>query len=268
MKNIALAKESARYIVEKTKIRKYEIVLVLGSGWKQDIHLLGEEVKILDAGKIPGFSKSNISGHSGQISSIKIRHGKNAGKNALIIGSRKHFYEDKNVDSATHSIKTSALLGCKKIILTNGCGTTNINWTPGQVVLIKDHINNTGITPLYGANFVDLTNVYSKRIRNALKKVDPSLKEGVYIQFSGPNYETPAEIRMAKILGADLVGMSTVLEAITARAEGIEILGMSLITNMCSGITSQLLSHKEVLEVGKDSSIYTRKLLLYALEEI
>jgi len=136
-------------------------------------------------------------------------------------------------------------------VLTNGCGGLDPSWSPGTPVLIKDHINLTGRSPLVGANFVDLTDLYSTRLRTLAKEVDASLEEGVYVQFPGPHYETPAEVRMAGIIGGTLVGMSTALEAIAAREAGMEVLGISLVTNLAAGISDQPLHHEEVLEAGR-----------------
>lgn len=139
------------------------------------------------------------------------------------------------------------------MVLTNGCGGLNPEWAPGTVVLIKDHINLTGDTPLEGANFVDLSEAYSKRLRDLAKDAAGDLPEGVYVQFRGPQYETPAEVRMAGILGGDLVGMSTTLETIAAREAGMEVLGLSLVTNAAAGLSETNLDHTEVLQTGKDA---------------
>ncbi len=137
------------------------------------------------------------------------------------------------------------------MILTNGAGGIKGSWTPGTPVLISDHINLTGASPLEGPTFVDLTDLYSQRLRDIAKTVDPSLDEGVYVQFRGPHYETPAEVQMAKTMGGHIVGMSTALEAIAAREAGMEVLGLSLITNLAAGISPHPLSHQEVIDSGK-----------------
>jgi purine-nucleoside phosphorylase len=147
------------------------------------------------------------------------------------------------------------------MILTNGAGGIKQSWQLGTPVLISDHINLTGVSPLEGANFVDLTDLYSKRLRDVAKSIEPNLEEGVYVQFRGPNYETPAEVRMAKTMGGDIVGMSTALEAIAAREAGMEVLGLSLITNLAAGISSSPLSHQEVLDAGKEAESRISKLL-------
>jgi purine-nucleoside phosphorylase len=136
------------------------------------------------------------------------------------------------------------------VVLTNACGGIRASLRPGQIVLISDHINMTAVSPLEGAQFVDLTDLYTARLRDLCRQVDPSLEEGVYVGYWGPNFETPAEIRAYRTLGGDLAGMSTVLEAIAARAEGMEVLGLSLVTNMAAGLAGPL-SHAEVLEEGR-----------------
>ena len=146
-------------------------------------------------------------------------------------------------------------------MLTNGCGGLNPAWGPGTPVLISDHLNLTATSPIEGANFVDLTDLYSPRLRDLARQVDPGLDEGVYVQFRGPHYETPAEVRMAKVLGGDLVGMSTTLEAIAARQSGLEVLGISLVTNLAAGISDQPLSHEEVIEAGQAAAERCGKLL-------
>jgi purine-nucleoside phosphorylase len=163
-------------------------------------------------------------------------------------------------------VRTAAAAGCSVLILTNGCGGLNPNWPPGTPVIISDHLNLTATTPLVGANFVDMTQTYSRRLRDVALSVDPDLDEGVYAQFPGPQYETPAEVRMAGILGADLVGMSTVLEAIAARAAGLEILGLSLVTNAAAGLTGEALHHAEVLQAGQDAATRLTNLLSNILE--
>jgi purine-nucleoside phosphorylase len=139
------------------------------------------------------------------------------------------------------------------MILTNGAGGIKTSWKPGTPVLISDHINFTAARPIEGANFVDLTDLYAVRLRDIARTVDSSLDEGVYMQFRGPHYETPAEVQMAKAMGAHIVGMSTALEAIAARQSGLEVLGLSLSTNLAAGISDSPLSHKEVLEAGKEA---------------
>jgi len=147
-------------------------------------------------------------------------------------------------------VRTAAAAGCRTIVLTNGCGGLKETWSPGTPVLISDHVNLTASSPIEGAHFVDLTDLYSPRLRALCRQIEPDLDEGVYVQFRGPHYETPAEIRMVRAIGGDLVGMSTTLEAIAAREAGLEVLGISLVTNLAAGITGEPLNHEEVLEAG------------------
>ena len=245
-----LAREAADAITASSGIARHDIALVLGSGWGGAADLLGQEVWSADATSIPGFRAPAVAGHVGTLRSIRIDA---TGAHALVLGARTHFYEGAGVDSVVHGVRTAAAAGCSTLVLTNGCGGLNTSWAPGTPVLISDHINHTGATPLRGANFVDLTDVYTPRLRQIAQDIDPSLPEGVYMQFSGPSYETPAEVRMAGILGASLVGMSTALEAIAAREAGLDVLGISLVTNHAAGISPEPLSHEEVLQAGKDA---------------
>jgi purine-nucleoside phosphorylase len=197
-----------------------------------------------------------VAGHAGRIRSIRA-----GDRDLLVFLSRTHYYEGRGVAAVVHPVRTAAAAGCRAIVLTNGCGGLDPAWSPGTPVLIKDHINLTGQSPLVGANFVDLTDLYSARLRTLAKELEPSLDEGVYVQFPGPHYETPAEVRMAGILGGTLVGMSTTLEAIAAREAGMEILGISLVTNLAAGISDQPLDHSEVLEAGRAAATRMGELL-------
>jgi len=163
---------------------------------------------------------------------------------------RTHLYEGLGVAAVVHAVRTAAAAGAGTAVLTNGCGGLRESWQPGTPVLISDHLNLTGRSPVVGARFVDLTDLYSPRLRALCRDVDGSLDEGVYVQLPGPHYETPAEIRMIRAIGGDLVGMSTTLEAIAAREAGMEVLGLSLVTNLAAGISGAPLDHAEVLEAG------------------
>jgi purine-nucleoside phosphorylase len=177
------------------------------------------------------------------------------------LGARQHFYQVRDATKVAHGVRMAAAAGCSILVVTNGCGSTRPEVGPGSVVNISDHINFTGATPLEGATFVDLTNAYSPRLRAIAREVDPTLPDGVYIQFTGPQYETPAEVRMATLLGADLVGMSTALETIAARERGMEVLGLSLVTNLGAGIGGDTLNHQEVLDAGQAAGPRISKLL-------
>ena len=252
-----LARQAAEALRERTGAQSHRIALTLGSGWGGAADLLGETVAEVPAHEIPGFSKPALEGHGGTLRSIRLPDD----EHALVIGARTHFYEGKGVRAVAHGVRTAAAAGAQVMILTNGCGGLNPAWGPGTPVLISDHLNLTARSPLEGATFVDLTDLYSSRLREIAHRVDPELDEGVYAQFPGPHYETPAEVQMAKVLGADLVGMSTALEAIAARQAGLEVLGMSLVTNLAAGISPEPLSHEEVLEAGRAAGPRISRLL-------
>ena len=160
-----------------------------------------------------------------------------------------------------HGVRSAVAAGADVIVLTNGCGGLNPEWLPGTTVLIRDYINLTGSSPLMGARFIDMSTPYSARLRDLAHSVDPNLPEGIYVQFRGPQFETPAEVRMAGVLGGDLVGMSTTIETIAARELGAEVLGISLVTNLAAGISPHPLSHEEVLEAGREAAPRLRRLL-------
>lgn len=260
-----IAEKAAAALRDHARIDQYDIALVLGSGWGGAADLLGETVDQVDASEIPGFAAPAVAGHNATLRTIRIER---TGKIALVLGSRTHYYEGRGVRAVAHGMRTAAAAGAAQVVLTNGCGGLNPEWSPGQVVLIRDHINLTADSPLEGANFVDLTDLYSQRLRNLAHRVDPTLPEGVYVQFRGPHYETPAEVQMAKIIGGDLVGMSTTLEAIAAREAGMEILGLSLATNLAAGISETPLSHEEVLEAGAAAGPRIARLLADIVERM
>lgn len=243
----AIATAAAATIAAKSGAARHDVALVLGSGWGQTGDLIGETLATIDNTDVPGFAKAAVVGHSGTMRSVAIG---DTGSRALVFGTRTHFYEGRGVRAVVHAVRTAAAAGCRTIILTNGCGGLRPEWVPGTPVLLRDHINLTAASPLEGATFIDLTDLYSPRLRALAQAVDSTLDEGVYVQFRGPQYETPAEVAMAKVIGGDLVGMSTTLEAIAARQAGLEILGISLVTNAAAGISPTPLSHTEVVEAG------------------
>jgi purine-nucleoside phosphorylase len=179
----------------------------------------------------------------------------------LVLAGRIHPYEGHDLQHVVHPVRTAAATGASTVVLTNAAGGLCAEYQVGQPVLISDHLNLTGRSPLVGAQFVDLVDAYSPRLRALAREIDPSLAEGVYAGLPGPHYETPAEIRMLRTLGADLVGMSTVHETIAARAAGLQVLGVSLVTNLAAGMTGQPLSHAEVLEAGRQSAARMGSLL-------
>ncbi len=255
-----IAREAARHLVAATGVERHDVALVLGSGWGGAADLIGETVAEVPATDVPGFSAPAVVGHVGSIRSIRLA-GDGEPRHALVLGSRTHLYEGKGVRRVVHGVRTAAAAGCRTVVLTNGCGGLDPAWSPGTPVLISDHINLTTVSPLEGATFVDLTDLYSSRLREIARSVDPSLAEGVYVQFRGPHYETPAEVRMAGVLGGSLVGMSTTVEAIAARHAGLEVLGVSLVTNLAAGIGGEALSHTEVLEAGRAAGPRISRLL-------
>ena len=259
-----IAAQAAAQIAEKTGVEKHDVALTLGSGWAKAADLIGETTAELPADEIIGFSKPALVGHVGTLRSVLLP----SGKRALVIGARTHYYENHGVRRVVHSVRTAAATGAKTMILTNGAGGIRESWTPGTPVLISDHINLTADSPLEGATFIDLTDLYSKRLRDVARGVESDLDEGVYVQFRGPHYETPAEVQMAKAIGGHIVGMSTALEAIAARQAGMEILGFSLITNLAAGISPTALSHAEVLEAGRDAEARISALLARVVGEL
>ena len=241
-----LAQQAAATLAELTGVERHDIALVRGSGWLPAVDALGEATAEIATTDLPGFHAAGVVGHSGRIRSLDV-----AGRRILVFLSRTHFYEGKGVAAVVHPVRTAAAAGCRAIVLTNGCGGVKETFEPGQPVLISDHINLTATSPIEGAHFVDLTDLYSPRLRALCQEIDPTLDEGVYVQFPGPHYETPAEIGMVRAMGGHLVGMSTTLEAIAAREAGLEVLGISLVTNLAAGISGEPLNHEEVLETGK-----------------
>jgi purine-nucleoside phosphorylase len=185
----------------------------------------------------------------------------------LMFLGRTHYYEHRDAAAVAHAVRVAAASGCRAVVLTNACGAVRPTLRPGQIVLMSDHINMTGASPLEGGEFVDLSDLYAVRLRAVCRAVDPTLEEGVYVGYWGPNYETPAEIRAFRTLGGDLVGMSTVLEAIAAQAAGMEVVGLSLVTNMAAGLAGPL-SHEEVLEQGRAGEAGAGRLLQALLPEL
>ena len=247
---LAAATVAAKEIAEKTGVASHDVALVMGSGWVSAVDALGTPVYECNAEDITGFLPPTVEGHSGKVRSYEIQaQGKKL--RALVFLGRTHLYEGKGVEPVVHSVRAAVKAGCKVIILTNACGGINKSYVVGQPVLIRDHISLTAVSPLSGATFVDLTDLYSKRIREIVMQEDSSLEEGVYVHWRGPTYETPAEILMMRTMGADLVGMSTVPEAIAAHALGAEVLGISLVTNAAAGVTGEKLNHEEVIAAGK-----------------
>jgi purine-nucleoside phosphorylase len=258
----ATAQAAAEVLAQRMGIASHDVAIVLGSGWVPAIDDLGSTIAEIAVTEIPGFLPPAVAGHAGRIRSLRV--GEN---NVLAFMGRTHFYEGRGVEPVVHGVRVAAAAGCRVIVLTNACGGLRPGLSVGDPVLISDHLNLTWRTPLVGARFVDLTDTYSARLRALVREIDPSIAEGVYAMFPGPQYETPAEVRMAGILGADLVGMSTVLEAIAARAEGCEVLGLSLVTNLAAGL-GEALDHLEVLAEGKAAAARMGRLLAQVIPQL
>jgi len=250
------AKLAASSLSELTGVSRHDIALVLGSGWLPAAELLGTASHDLPLTDLPGFLPPTVEGHAGRLRSVIA-----GDKRLLVFLGRTHLYEGRGVAAVAHAVRTAAAAGCRVVVLTNGCGGLNLDWDPGTPVLISDHINLTGRSPVDGARFIDVTDLYSPRLRALCREIDPTLPEGVYAQFPGPHYETPAEIRMVRAIGGDLVGMSTGLEAIAAREAGMEVLGISLVTNLAAGLSGRPLDHEEVLAAGRSSATRMGQLL-------
>jgi purine-nucleoside phosphorylase len=245
----ALAQSAAARLAELTGASRHDVAVVLGSGWVPAADELGAPLAEGSMADLPGFVPPAVAGHAGRFRSVEL-----GGRRVLVLLGRTHLYEGRGTDAVVHGVRTAAASGCRTVVLTNAAGGLRPGMVVGQPVLVSDHLNLTARSPLHGARFVDLTDLYSARLRGLAHEVDPALEEGVYAALPGPHYETPAEIRMLRSLGADLVGMSTALEAIAARAEGMEVLAVSLVTNLAAGITGEPLDHAEVLAAGAASA--------------
>ncbi len=247
-------KAAAAYLREHIPMQP-QIGLVLGSGLGDFADTLEDAVRV-PFGEIPHFPIATAPGHTGALV-----FGKKMGKSVVVLQGRIHYYEGLPQREITLPIRVLAALGVKTLVLTNACGGVNLQFQPGDLMLIADHINFSGANPLIGPNlddfgprFPDCSDLYTKQLRAAIKEKAKALKiplrEGVYAMYSGPNYETPAEIRMFRALGADAVGMSTVPEALVAAHCAMQVVGISCITNMAAGVLPQKLSHREVVETA------------------
>ena len=243
----ARAREAAARLAARTGVDRHDVAVVLGSGWRPAADVLGpvDSSTELPMAELPGFVPPTAIGHGGTVRSVAV-----GDRRVLVLLGRTHLYEGHGPAAVAHATRTAAAAGCRLVVLTNAAGGIREGLEVGQPVLVSDHLNLTTRSPLVGARFVDLTDLYSPRLRALAREIDGSLVEGVYAGLPGPHFETPAEIRMLRTLGADLVGMSTVLEAIAARAAGLEVLGLSLVTNLAAGLTGQPLSHQEVIAAG------------------
>ncbi|NMG40402.1 purine-nucleoside phosphorylase [Chelativorans sp. ZYF759] len=245
-------KQAIDRLVERLDGRAPEMALVLGSGLGSLAGEVENAVRI-PYGELPGFPESGVTGHAGEVVA-----GRLSGTDVLVLSGRAHYYEHGNAAAMRPVLETLAGIGIGKLLLTNAAGSLREDMAPGSVMLISDHINFSGSNPLFGEptdrRFVGMTEAYDAELRAGLKRAAVAtgidLHEGVYMWFSGPSFETPAEIRMARVLGADAVGMSTVPEVILARFLGLRVAACSVITNLAAGMTGQELSHDETKEVA------------------
>lgn len=247
----ALAQDAAAALQEKSGYDSFDLAIVLGSGWKPaaDIVTQGREVIEFPMSDLPGFLPPTAEGHGGTIRITTLGQ-----QRVLILLGRTHAYEGHELWRTVHAVRTAAAAGVQRVVLTNAAGGLTEGMEVGEPVLISDHINFTAKTPLVGANFVNLVDAYAPELREKMQQLRPGMRQAVYAMMPGPQYETPAEIHMLRTLGAGLVGMSTVYETIAAREAGMDVLGLSLVTNLAAGITGEPLNHEEVLQAGKDAA--------------
>ena len=258
-----VAAAAARRWAQISGADRHDVALVMGSGWVPAADALGPAEVEVPVTELPGFLPPAVAGHAGRVRSLQV-----GGQRVLVLLGRTHLYEGRGVEAVVHGVRTAAAAGCRTVVLTNAAGGVREGLAVGQPVLVSDHLNLTARSPLTGARFVDLVDLYSARLRALVRDIDPTLEEGVYAALPGPHYETAAEIRMLRTMGADLVGMSTALEAIAARAEGMEVLAVSLVTNLAAGMTGQPLDHAEVLEAGVASAARVGELLAQAVGQL
>jgi purine-nucleoside phosphorylase len=251
----ALVADAATAIADRTGVDRHDVLVVLGSGWTPAADRFGTVSCEVPVSELPGFPAVGVVGHAGILRSIEAE----GGARILALMGRVHAYEGHALSTVVHGVRAAVRAGCRTVVLTNAAGGLRVELV-GHPVLIADHVNLTGRSPLTGPappaelglpRFVDMTEAYSRRLRDLAREVDPSLEEGVYAGLPGPQYETPAEIRMLQTIGVDLVGMSTVHEVIAARHLGAEVLGLSLVTNPAAGLGTHDLDHAEVLDAGR-----------------
>ncbi|MEY2479486.1 MAG: purine-nucleoside phosphorylase [Verrucomicrobiota bacterium] len=251
-----------RSAAERLHEWRADTAIILGSGLSSIVTDVDDEIPYAEFGEIP---KPSVPGHAARFVLGKIDN-----KNVIFAQGRVHLYEGNSAHEVTSIVRVLAATGIRQLILTNAAGSLNPNFKPGSWMMITDQINLTGSSPLVGdaspaRTFIDMSDAYSPRLREnfraAAAKIDIKLQEGVYAGVLGPQYETPAEVKMLRSLGADAVGMSTVLETIQTRALGLEVAGFSCLTNLAAGLSKEKLSHEEVLAIGKSSAQDFAKLL-------
>ncbi|KAA1424904.1 purine-nucleoside phosphorylase [Mumia zhuanghuii] len=224
------AQSAAAAISAASGVSDHDAVVVLGSGWTDALGSIGEPAWVSPADELPGFAAPTAPGHAGVVASVPLRTDRGKVVHVLILSGRTHLYEERGVDAVAHGVRTAAASGARVCVLTSANGCLHDEWPSGTGVLVADHLNFTATSPLDGPEFVDLTDCWSPGLRRVARELDPVLVEGTYAMLRGPEYQTLAELRMLRAIGADVVGMSTVHEAIAARAAGMQVLGISVVT--------------------------------------
>lgn len=243
----ALAQQAAAFLAEATGVQRHDVLVVLGSGWAGAADAFGEPRAQVELGELPGFHEPVAEGHVGTARSCLVGE-----HSVLVLMGRTHLYEGHGAAAVAHAVRTAAAAGCRLAVLTSACGSLRPEWGSGTGVLIRDHLNLVGVSPLAGARFVDLTDIWTPSLRALAQKIDPELQEGVYAMLRGPHYETVAEALMLRTLGADVIGMSTVLEAIAAREAGMNLLGLTVVTTVDT--SGQQIDPDEVVAVAARSA--------------
>jgi purine-nucleoside phosphorylase len=252
-----VATAAAQEIGSRTGHDRHDVAVVLGSGWANAVDEIGDDRIDVPMAELPGFAPIGVSGHSPLVASVAV-----GDRRVLALGGRVHLYEGHAPAVVVHGVRSAVLAGCSVVVLTNACGGLRPDLGPGHRVLISDHINLTGQSPLtgpepprgFGVRFLDITQVYDPELRALARRVDPTLTEGIYISVHGPTYETAAEVRMLRGFGGDIVGMSTVHEAIAARQLSARVLGIGLVTNAGAGLSTDPVEHERILKVGQGAS--------------
>lgn len=264
------AEASAATLRARAGVDRFDVAVVLGSGWQAAADAIGTPELEVPLAELGGFAQPGVKGHAPSVRYLK----KEQSRVLLYLG-RVHLYEGHDPHAVAHGVRTAIAAGCRTVVLTNAAGGIDPGYAVGQPVLISDHLNLTGRSPLWGplppevpSRFIDLSEAYSSRLRALARELDPSLAEGVYAGLPGPHFETPAEIRMLRGAGADLVGMSTVMETIAARHLGAEVLGISMVSNPAAGLSDVPINHQDVLAATATSAARVGTLLSELLPRI
>jgi purine-nucleoside phosphorylase len=267
-----LAAQAAAQLAAATGVDRHDVAVILGSGWAGCADAIGQPIDpshTVSMAELPGFVVPSASGHGNSIRSVHV-----AGKQVLVFLGRCHLYEGYEPSTVVHGVRMAAAAGCRTVILTNASGCMHEAWGVGIPVLVRDHINFTGRSPLTGAlppngvRFIDMSNAYSPRLRALAQSIDPTLHEGTYMGTNGPQFETPAEIVMGAQLGCDLVGMSTVLEVIAARHLELEVLAIALSTNLAAGVGAEPLTVEDVMQAANAAQPRMGALLRAIVEQL